>query len=156
MSAEPEQLSLPLGSDGEPVDRRGFLTRSIHLAVLSVLASSCGGLGSPTGVPSFNQPLTIQLSDYPALGQQGGVAGVNASGFPMAVANLGNGQYGAYSLICPHQGGLVQWTGNQFVCPVHGARFDLQGDWQGGQPTSGLRHYQTSYDANAGSLTIQP
>jgi len=138
----------------EGVDRRGFLTESIRIAVLSVLAASCGNLSSPTG-PTLNKDVTLKLSDYPGLAQQGGVVSLNENGFPLAVANLGNSSYGAYSLVCPHQGGLVQWTGSQFVCTVHGARFGIQGNWQGGQPTGNLRSYQTTYDAQAGTLTIK-
>jgi len=161
-NAVPRSLSLPMlgtrqnerGED-EGVDRRGFLTESIRIAVLSVLAASCGSLGSSPTAPSLGGDVTLKLSDYPALAQQGGVVSINEGGFPLAVANLGSSTYGAYSLICPHQGGLVQWTGNQFVCTVHGARFGIGGNWQGGQPTGNLRSYQTTYDAQAGTLTIK-
>jgi phenylpropionate dioxygenase-like ring-hydroxylating dioxygenase large terminal subunit len=29
--------------------------------------------------------------------------------------------------VCPHQKSLVQWSGNEFVCPYHGYRFDING-----------------------------
>jgi len=41
-----------------------------------------------------------------------------------------------------------------FVCPVHGATFNLSGQWIGGQRTSSLHSYATSYDSASGTLTI--
>ncbi len=160
MSTESKSLSLPmLGTrdEGPAIDRRGFLTESIKLAVLAALAgtaASCSAGSSPTG-PKLTS-FSIKVSDFSALGQSGGVITFNHSGLPIAVANLGSGNWGAYSLICPHQGGLVQWVGNRFQCTVHGSEYDLQGDWEGGQPTGNLHHYQTSYDATTSTLTINP
>jgi Rieske Fe-S protein len=56
--------------------------------------------------------------------------------------------------VCTHQGGIVNESGNRFVCPVHGATFDLNGNWIGGQRTSNLHQYATTYDAATNTLTI--
>jgi len=48
----------------------------------------------------------------------------------------------------------VNQNGSGFLCPNHGARFAADGTWIGGQPTSSLRSYATSYDAASGTLTI--
>jgi Rieske Fe-S protein len=48
----------------------------------------------------------------------------------------------------------VNESGSRFVCPVHGATFDLNGNWIGGQPTSNMRQYATTYDAASNTLTI--
>jgi Rieske Fe-S protein len=157
MSTESKSLTLPMigAHDNAGMDRRGFLTESIKLAVLAALAgtaASCSA-GGATG-PTLGGNFTIKVSDYPALASSGGVVALNHGGFPIAIANLGGGNWGAYSLICPHQGGLVQWTGSQFQCTVHGSRYNIQGDWQGGQPTGNLHHYQATYDASTNSLTI--
>ncbi len=156
MSTESNSLSLPmLGARSDAgLDRRGFLTESIRLAVLAALAGSVASCGaSPTG-PSLGGSFTITLSNYPSLASKGGVATFNHNGFPIAVANLGAATYGAYSLICPHQGGLVQWIGDRFQCTVHGAQFTVNGRWEGGQPTGNLHAFPTTYDASTDSLTI--
>jgi Rieske Fe-S protein len=147
-------FSLPMIGELEPdLDRRGFLTRSVALAAMAVLAGACSS--SPFGV-NFNQPITVKLADYPALDQVGGVARLNDTNVPIAVANLGSGDYTALSLICPHQGGPISWRGDAFVCALHGATFADDGHWIGGQPTGHMHEYNTSYDATAGTLTISP
>ena len=149
-------IALPMVSDPAPIDRRGFLEQTARLAAISVLVGAGGcAVGSPTG-PSLSQPLTLSLADYPALASSGGVQRINTGGSPIAVVNLGGGAYTALSLVCPHQGSTVQWTGSAFVCPNHGARFASDGHWTGGQPTSNLVEYPTSFDAAAGTVTVQP
>ena len=54
----------------------------------------------------------------------------------------------------PHQGGIVNAISGGFQCPIHGATFDQTGNWIGGQRTSNLRSYATSYDSASGVLTI--
>ncbi len=129
----------------------------MRLAALALLAGAgaCSVTDSLTG-PSINSDVTVNLADYPALGQAGGVARLSGVSPPVAVANLGGGSYTALSLICTHQGGTVQWTGSEFVCPIHGARFADDGHWTGGTRTSALRTYPIDYDATAGTLTIHP
>ena len=143
-----EPLTLP---------RRDFLTRSATLSALAVLAGACGDIGALTGPSnSVNKEITVKLSDYPALAQVGAAARINGVSPPLALVNLGNGAYAALSLVCPHQGATVQSSGNGFVCPSHGARFAADGTWTGGQRTSSLRRYPTTYDAQAGTVLISP
>lgn len=152
---EPSSLSLPVLANPEGVDRRSFFRETVRLAALALLAEACAGTDSITG-PRLSSPLTVTLADYPQLAQVGGVARISGASAPMALANLGNGDYVALSLVCPHAGGIVQWYGSSFVCPVHGATFSDSGRWIGGQPTSSLHEYPTTYDAAAGTVTIQP
>lgn len=145
-------------ANGHP-DRRAFISETARLAALAVLVSACsGGLGSLTGPgsTSLSQAITIKLSDYPALANAGGAARINGTSVPIALVNEGNSNYTALSLICTHQGGTVQWNGQIFICPVHGAEFAADGHWIGGQPTTSLHTYPTSYDAGAGTVTISP
>ncbi len=39
----------------------------------------------------------------------------------------------AYSARCPHQGGSIEFDGDNFVCPVHGATFDKACHRMGGR-----------------------
>jgi Rieske Fe-S protein len=154
--AATRRLSLPMIGDTDALDRRGFLEQSVRLAAMALLAGSaaCSVNDSLTG-PSLGSDVTVNLADYPALAQTGGVARISGVSPPVAVANLGD-SYMALSLVCTHQGGIVQWDGNEFVCPIHGARFADDGHWTGGTRTSALRSYPVDVDATTGTLTIHP
>lgn len=151
-----ESLQLPVREAvNDPLPRREFLGKSISLAALALLAGACSDVGSITG-PTLNKDILVNLNDYPELASTGGVARLKGVSPPIALANLGSSQYAALSLVCPHAGSTVQWSGNTFVCPNHGARFASDGEWTGGQPTTNLREYPTSYDSAAGTVTISP
>jgi Rieske Fe-S protein len=38
-----------------------------------------------------------------------------------------NNQVEAFTTVCPHLGCSVNFTGNEFLCPCHGGRFDVNG-----------------------------
>lgn len=134
-------------------DRRSFLGQTARLAALAVLASACSNIDSITG-PGLDADVLVKLADYPELAQPVSAVRVRDVNTPLALVNLGGGAYAALSLICPHQGTTVQWTGGAFLCPNHGARFAADGEWTGGQPTGNLREYITTYDAQAGTVLI--
>ena len=133
------------------VTRREFMIRGSLTGIAIILAGCTAGDG-PTAPASVN--LTINVSDYPALANAGGVAYVDASGNSLAVVRLDANSFDALSRVCPHQGGTVSSNGNGFTCPVHGARFSETGTWVGGQSTSNLTSYQTQFDSSTGVLTI--
>ena len=137
------------------MDRRGFLEQSVQLAVLSVLAASCTDAGSIMGADlNGGQDVVVTLADYPSLLQAGGIARIRGVSPPLALVNEGSDVFSGFSLVCPHQGYTVQIEGSSFHCPGHGARFDKNGEWTGGQPTSNLRQYPTRYDAGTGTVTV--
>jgi cytochrome b6-f complex iron-sulfur subunit len=133
------------------VTRREFMIRG-SLTGIAILLAGCNAGGGPTAPASVN--LTINISDYPALANAGGVAYVDASGNPLAVVRLDANTFDALSRVCPHQGGTVSSNGSGFTCPVHGARFSETGTWVGGQSTSNLTSYQTQFNSSTGVLTI--
>jgi cytochrome b6-f complex iron-sulfur subunit len=94
------------------------------------------------------------VNSYPALANVGGVAMVTLGSAPVAIVRTSTSTFLALSRVCPHQGGIVQLSNNDFVCPVHGATYNLSGQWIGGQRASSLHQYQTSYDQASGTLTI--
>jgi Rieske Fe-S protein len=111
------------------------------------------GSDSPTS-PSSVSTTTLTLSNYPSLESVGGVATTSVSGVPLAIVRTGTSTFAAFSRICPHQGGTIQVTSSGFQCPVHGATFDRSGQWVGGQRTTNMYSYPTTYDAAADTLTI--
>jgi len=134
------------------MDRRSFLSAATLAAVTLALAA-CSDVTGP-GSGGIDQPATIKVGDYPALSAVDGIATLSVQGAPIAIVRTGTDSYLALSRVCPHQGATVGVNGSGFLCPRHGARFSETGTWAGGQPTSSLRSYSTSYDAAAGTLTI--
>lgn len=137
------------------IGRRAFLSQSALLAAAAMLAA-CGGLdaGSASTAPTTVGGASFKVSDYPALATVGGIALVNLGGNPLAVVRTGTDSFVTLSRICPHQGSVVNVNGSGFLCPNHGARFNASGTWIGGQATSNMRSYSTSFDAVAGTLTV--
>ncbi len=138
--------------DSIAIGRRQFISASMMAAAAGALAA-CGGSSSSITAPG-NVSLTLKVSDYAALASVGGVALVNVSGSPIAVVRTGATTFIALSRICPHQGTTVNATANGFLCPNHGATFNMTGTWIGGQKTSNMRSYATTYDSAAGTIAI--
>lgn len=148
---------MPAACEGCALSRREFVGRSTLAAVAAMLASACGGpipgVDNPLG-PGSTGSLTINLADYPALANVGGIARVNTGGAPVAVVRQSAGTFAAFSMSCPHAGTTIDIVGGAFVCPNHGARFNAAGQWTGGQRTSNLVSLPVTYDATAGTLTL--
>jgi Rieske Fe-S protein len=133
------------------IDRRDFVMRAAAaLAAVALAACSSSDLTSPSSVSST----TVNLSDHPALSSVGGVATVSISGVPIAIVRTSSTTFAAFSRICPHQGATIDVTNNGFQCPRHGATFDKNGQWIGGQRTSNLTSYPVSYNPTAGTVTV--
>jgi len=132
------------------IDRRDFVMRAAAALAAVALAACSGDPTSPSSVSST----TFNLSDYPALSSVGGVATVSISGVPVAIVRTSSTTFAAFSRICPHQGATIDVTSNGFQCPRHGATFDKNGQWIGGQRTSNLTSYPVSYNAAAGTVTV--
>ncbi|HEX6558478.1 MAG TPA: Rieske (2Fe-2S) protein [Longimicrobiales bacterium] len=150
----PDRAGIPCPaaeSCGAALDRRGFLTRAA-LAAVTVALAACAA-GDATG-PDLSGSSTIKVSDYPALANVNGVAMFTVQQQPLAVVRTSATTFLALSRVCPHQGGIIGASSTGFTCPVHGARFNLTGQWIGGQPTSNMRSFSTSYDATSDTLTI--
>jgi cytochrome b6-f complex iron-sulfur subunit len=140
------------GPDAADISRRVFLSQSAMLAALAALAAC--GVSADSTAPNIPAGTTLKVSDYPALASTNGVALVSISGAPLAVVRTSATSFVALSRVCPHQGGIVNQSGSGFLCPNHGAQFTLSGQWVGGQRTSSLRSYTTSFDATTGVLSI--
>jgi cytochrome b6-f complex iron-sulfur subunit len=128
--------------------RRSFVIRGA-CACLALAGCAIGDGTAPTSLSG-----SLRIADYSALANVGGVALVSLSGSPVAIVRTGDSTFLALSRICPHQGATINVAGSGFQCPRHGAQFTLAGAWAGGQRTSNLRSYATSYDAATGMLTI--
>jgi Rieske Fe-S protein len=124
-------------------DRPLGLTRRQALAAAAALCG-LGVAGAATGTAQATQTraktLRVVLSRYPALKKVGGAAVVGSlGGTQVAVVRTGQRSYVALDRRCPHAGGIVGLAGNGWTCPLHGSRFDIDGDRISGPASSGLR-----------------
>ena len=134
------------------LDRRSFLSAATLAAVAAVL-QSCGIPTEPSG--GAGGTFTVKIADFSALAVTGGVARVdNGGGSPTALVRTGATSFTALSMVCTHQGTTIDITSVGFTCPNHGARFGKDGGWQGGQVTSNLSSFATTFDAAAGTVTV--
>jgi Rieske Fe-S protein len=152
MSADPS----PCASCAR-VDRRQFLASASLLSLGAMVTASCGDgvLSGPEVVPGFpEETLRLDPRQVTALQQVGGrtvlTQGVSS---PVLVERVTSSQYRALSLVCPHRGTIVAVEPNGFLCPNHGARFDRDGTWLGGQATADLAPLGVRVNAD-GTLTI--
>lgn len=144
--ADAERLADELG-----IGRREFLVRGA-IAAAAVALAACG-TSDATG-PTLSGSASIKVSDYPELASVGGVALVTVQSAPLAIVRTGDTTYLALSRVCPHQGQTIQLVSNGFYCPGHGATWTTNGTWTGGQRTTNMRSYATTYDSASGTLTI--
>jgi cytochrome b6-f complex iron-sulfur subunit len=135
------------------VGRREFIAQSV-LAAAALALAACGGAGGDGATAPSTISSSIRVSDYPELASTGGVALVTVSGARLAIVRTGAASFVALSRVCPHEGGTVNQSSGGFTCPVHGARFSTTGTWLGGERTTNMRSYATSYDAASGTLSI--
>ena len=134
------------------IGRRTFLVQSALMSAAAALAA-CGA-GVDNTAPNITAGTTINVNDYPALANVGGIAMVSAGGALLAIVRASSTDFVALSRVCPHQGGIVNQYNSGFLCPNHGAQFNSTGQWIGGQPTGSLHAYATSYNAATGVLSI--
>jgi Rieske Fe-S protein len=139
-------------TEAQTTDSNG-LTRRQALAAAAALCGFGAATVASAGVAQASGTLRVQLSKYPALRRVGGAAVVGSlNGVQVAVVRTGRSTYVALDRRCPHAGGIVTQSGNGWVCPLHGSRFDLDGDKVSGVTQSGLRKLTSTI--SGGVLTI--
>lgn len=132
------------------VDRRAFLSKAMASAVMLALVA-CGGADS---LSPFTGSASLNISSYPALGTVGGVALVTLNGSLLALVRDTQTSVLALSRVCPHEGGTINQSAGGFTCARHGARFGPTGTWLGGERTSSMRSYPTTFDVTTGAITV--
>jgi len=139
------------------IDRRTFLSA----AVLAAVAAALDGCAAPLDAGgqfngAYGGPLTVTISHFSALSSVGGVARVdNGSGAPTALYRSGNASFVAVALVCTHAGYYpLDITSSGFYCPAHGSSFAKSGGVTGGVAPTALQGFTTTYDASAGTVTI--
>lgn len=128
---------------------------SAETAQAAPRSSSTTHGGSPSGDTPRAKTLRVRLASFPALNAVGGAAVVGRlNGINVAVVRTGPSTYVALDRRCPHAGGIVTASDAGWVCPLHGSRFDLDGDKVSGLTPSGLRRLRSRL--SRGFLVISP
>ncbi|MFI5244519.1 MAG: ubiquinol-cytochrome c reductase iron-sulfur subunit [Gemmatimonadales bacterium] len=137
--------------------RREFLSAATLAAVAAAL-DACTSLTGPGGGwnGSYGGPFTVTLANFSALSAVGGVARVdNGSGAPTALYRSSSTTFVALAMVCTHTGYYpIDIVSSGFYCPVHGSSFSKTGGVTGGPAPSGLASFATSYNATAGTVTV--
>jgi Rieske Fe-S protein len=152
----------PLACLGSCIGRREFVTASILAAAAAMLAAACGqpsqlpsGIGSSPASSAEGGGALVRLADYPDLANPWGVATLRDRKLgAIAVVRGENDQFVALSLRCPHRGGTISLEGDQWVCSRHGGRFEKDGSKIAGPSPTNMKSLSVSYDAAAGTITI--
>jgi cytochrome b6-f complex iron-sulfur subunit len=133
------------------LNRREFVTAVACAACLCGLGTSAELLAddSPATAPSTAPSTTLDVgakSDYAADGIT-----TTWMKLPDRVAVVRHdGKIYASTTICTHRGGTVRWHPDvdAYICPRHGANFDIEGNVTKGPARTPLTRYAISVDAN--------
>jgi nitrite reductase/ring-hydroxylating ferredoxin subunit len=130
----------PTGSTGETGDTGDGTAQTSDASPCEQQVVEPGGAGW-TALP---------LADYPDLAEVGGWYGVTAGGRSLVVAHAFEGCYVAIERACAHEGEPIDYVPSraQFVCPRHGAIYDLQGDKVAGPQPTGLAVFPCGRDGD--------
>ncbi len=129
------------------MSRRSFLQQSALIAAIGVVAASCGD----TGISDPTSPKQVKVSDFPGLATVGQLVIIDDQ---RSAKRTGDTTFAAFSRSCTHEHSAVNVSGNVFVCPNHGARFDNNGHVTLGPANRDLKVLITAYDAATDTLTI--
>ena len=162
--------------DQDPQTRRQFCTRTCsaaaHVALGAALASAlqgCGGGGaSPTSpgggggtiesLPSVNgavsgRTIAVTIDAGSPLAAAGGAALVRSTLGDFLVTRAAQDAFSALTAVCTHSSCTITGlSGQSFVCPCHGSRFDRSGGVVNGPAPTALRQFATQFAS--GVLTI--
>ncbi len=122
----------------EQPDRRTVLlgAGALGAAVAAVpLLSACGGGSGGTANGTSAAPVTVSTDSVPL---HGGVISDK-----VVVTQPADGEFRAFSAVCPHQGCTVDAVVNDVIsCPCHGSTFSAtDGARLGGPATRGLTEF---------------
>jgi cytochrome b6-f complex iron-sulfur subunit len=96
-----------------------------------------------TAAGKGNDDLVLKFNEHKDLSKVGGSEVITTDTGKVIVARTDETTFAACSAICTHRGGQLFYDhgSKQFVCPSHGARFDLSGKVAKGPAKNPLQAY---------------
>ncbi len=169
---------LPGAFEGETINRRRFMTATVHGAgALTTAAFALPALGFALGPLFSREPFKWQAIGPPSDFQQTLYAirvitiveGIGEAGTSIAyvrqrwpsVDTEAEDQYNhwvALSSRCMHLGCPVRYVqaAARFICPCHGGVYDFRGVVAGGPPVRPLDRFYTRFNSKTGLVEIGP
>jgi Rieske Fe-S protein len=136
------------------ITRRGFICGGIGVALAGItadLANAAAGTATTT-----NGKLVVDLAANTALNKVGGVLTFDGGKLgPIGIVRsaASTSGFNVVSLVCPHQGELVEQVGSQWVCKRgHNAAFSFNGALKRGPANTGLT--KLKFTATKKAITI--
>lgn len=156
--------------------RREFCTNACRAASLAALSGAlaaalpgCGDTGGPTSPGSFgnisslptiagtetNGSVVLGIGADSPLATVGEAALVQTQNRFLLVARVASEDFTALTATCTHQTCTVSgYSGETYVCPCHGSRFDWNGQVLSGPAPRPLRQYTTSFANDALTISL--
>ena len=138
------------------MDRKEFFSKVGFGAAAALLPACIAGIASGCSSDNSSSPTTIPAPtgvDF-ILDVSTGSLTTNG-GFlvtkGIVVARTNSGTYIAVSASCTHEGTNVNYnaSGNNFICPNHGAQFSSTGTVTQGPANTNLKKYNTTLTGNS-------
>lgn len=149
--------------------RRSFLRQAASSVGLVLTAPMIASIVASCETDETTGPsgdtFTVDLGQYPELETVGSitvatVAGLNNNN-PVFISRVAQDRFAVFSTICTHQGCQVDepvGSGDNCVCPCHGAEYSPVDGTVRGQPFGGtatnLPSFSSAYNQSANLLTI--
>jgi cytochrome b6-f complex iron-sulfur subunit len=138
------------------LSRREFLATAATAAGLAVVAGCGDGVISNPIIALPAGPVTITVATFPGLATVGVLVKIPRT--EVAVKRVDTTTFKAISMVCTHQGCVINTNGQTFECPCHFSRFNNDGGVVNGPNTgesiTALVQLDTSYDPATDQLTI--
>jgi Rieske Fe-S protein len=113
------------------MERREFIKTSCSLCIAIGSASVIGALSSCASIPTYETSVQKNMVAVPrSLFNNNNLQIIRVENFTYGIAleKTSNGNFTALLLRCTHASNPLTYTGNGFRCPLHGSKFDLEGD----------------------------
>ncbi len=129
------------------MDRKNFLAQ-VGMGAAALLVPACMG-----GLSSCKKTDTNPTKDFTVDVSSGSLA--NNGGFMVSngviIARTNSGSFLAVAAACTHEGTNINYnpSGNNFICPNHGAQFDSTGNVTQGPASNNLTRYNTTLTGNS-------
>jgi cytochrome b6-f complex iron-sulfur subunit len=141
------------------LSRRDFIKRSAVGVIAGSAALSSFNLAAFANSPAAkgilkisNEDIVVKLSDNASLGTVGGSVKINDE---LMLIRRSDTSFIALKTVCTHKGCDVELEGDKFICPCHGSEYTLDGKVTLGPAEKDLKSYQTTFDPDKGTVTIQ-